>query len=196
MGLIPETSANYQEAQVLKYFCNCLKNKDSDYRWLKPDFSVHSVINDNPEIIYQLMLYDEAKAFSICKDILNNSSDFTLLCSKIGSLAFKSGNFNLAKSLFLSSLSSNHRSPEIYRMLGEIFIYLGEKTEGLYFIWQAVLMEPGKSENYICLLKHVVDNFTEQIREVLQTNPHWSLATHHLCALTTFRTKLGGKEVS
>ena len=111
-------------------------------------------------------------------------------------MAFKSGNLNLAKNLFLSSLSSNHRSPEIYRMLGEIYIYLGEKTEGLYFIRQAVLMEPTKSENYLCLLKHVVENFTEQLQEILQTYPHWSLTTHHLCALTTFRTKLGGKEVS
>lgn len=195
LELIPNISDDHREAQVLKYICHCLQWEDTHHRLQINDLNPQSLIADNTEILYQLMLYDEEKAFSICRAIFN-SSDFALFCSKVGKMAFKSGNLNLAKNLFLSSLSSNHRSPEIYRMLGEIYIYLGEKTEGLYFIRQAVLMEPTKSENYLCLLKHVVENFTEQLQEILQTYPHWSLTTHHLCALTTFRTKLGGKEVS
>ncbi|NLT95449.1 MAG: glycosyltransferase [Clostridia bacterium] len=196
LDLIPANSENYQEAQILKYFCLCLKDQSSEQKLLKPDFSIRAVINTNPEIIYQLLLFDKERTLSICKNILNSSADLNLLLSKLGKIALKTGNLNLAESLFLSNLSSSHHSPEIYRLLGETYISMGEKTEGLYFLCQAVLMEPNKSENYLCLLKHVVDYFAERIREIFRIYPHWGLITHHLCALTTFRTKLDGKEVS
>ena len=94
--------------------------------------------------------------------------------------------------LFRSSF--NYRSPDIYRMLGEILFHSGEKKEGLYLIRQAAYKEPNNPENYISLLKHFVDYFTEQLRGILNIYPHLSLAMHHLCALTTFRANLGGKE--
>lgn len=162
---------------------------------LTPYFSDQSLVTSHYlNLIYQLMLYDSERTLDVCKNYLE-TSDFAFLCSAAGKIAFNSGNLDLSKLLFLLALSLNYRSPDIYRLLGEILIYSGEKTEGLYFIRQATFKEPDKSENYVCLLKHFVDNFTEQLREILNLYPHLGLPMHHLCALTTFRAKLEGKEV-
>jgi len=196
LELIPNNSTEYEQAQALGLICRCLQSMDTDHWPLITDFTDRLLAtNEQLNLIYRLMLYDNEKTLAFYKNNLA-ASNFAVLCSTVGKLAFNSGNLDLAKNLFLEALSFNYRSPAIYRMVGEILIYSGEKLEGLYFIRQAALKEPDKSENYVCLLKHLVDYFTEQLREVINLYPHLRLPMHHLCALTTFRARLAGKEVS
>jgi len=194
LQLIPNENTDYQEAQVLGSICRYLQSMDASPWPLITDFSDFlQVPNDYLNLIYQLMLYDSERTLTFNKNNLE-AANFALLCSTVGKIAFNSGNLDLAKNLFLETFSFNYRSPDIYRMLGEILFHSGEKKEGLYLIRQAAYKEPNNPENYISLLKHFVDYFTEQLRGILNIYPHLSLAMHHLCALTTFRANLGGKE--
>jgi len=102
--------------------------------------------------------------------------------------------FYLTKKLLILALQNNHRQSTGYRLLGESLLHLGEVEEGFYFLKKAADREPDRAENYLSLLKYLVNSLEKYIRDILNIYPQLSVARHHLCALATFRTRLLAKE--
>lgn len=204
---ISSDSPYYQEALILGFICCCLQFKDGTSfiknlhkknlelaeackcinNLFTNVFRDYPITNHYIKLVYQLMLFDFKKTVQLLED--NSRNNFPYLCFEAGRLAFKEGVFTLAQDLFTLAIKYDFRTPENYRLLGEVLINLGKKNEGLYFIKYATLLEP-KAENYHSLIKNLATDFEDKTRKILNKYPNFQLAQHHLCALATFKENL------